>query len=252
MAQPAITATTPSGLLAEFSADASGRPWYRLQSKNGTDFKAWMPLPGSGFSGPFTAVTARYGIQLFGKNASGALSTALFKEDGTLSAWTAVGSQQVTGEPAVMTYQGYRMRVFATDAQGNVVTTVQSAEGSAFSAWSTVPGVTAAGSPSAVLSPVTGTAEVVVRDLQNQIQTTGEVTQNSGTWRNWQSPSFESLNAATDPTAFTYSVGGGQTWGYTFRNTSNQISVYQAQYTGSGAAALSSLRFAGSAAPAPK
>ncbi|WP_078513291.1 tachylectin-related carbohydrate-binding protein [Streptomyces purpureus] len=251
MAQPAVTANTPSGLLAEFSADAGGRPWYRLLSKNGSDFTAWMPLPGSGFSCPFTAVAARHGIQLFGKNASGTLSTALFKEDGTLSAWTTVGSQQIIGEPAVMSYQGYRMRIFATTAEGNVVTTAQTAEGSDFSAWSAVPGVAAAGSPSAVLSPVTGTAEVVVRDRQSQIQTTGEVTQNSGTWRNWQSPGFESLTSATDPTAFTFSEGG-QTWGYTFRNASNQVSIYRAQYTGTGAAALSSLRFAGGAAPAPK
>jgi hypothetical protein len=55
----------------------------------------------------------------------------------------------MTGTPSVVVHPGHRMRVFATDANGNVVTTAQSAEGGAYRTWDPVAGITAQGSPSA-------------------------------------------------------------------------------------------------------
>ncbi len=227
MAQHAVTAKTPSGLLVQFAVDAKGAPWYRLQQRANVDFMGWTPLSGTGFSGPLTAVTVRDGVQLFGKNAAGVLSTALFKEPGTLSSWTTVGTRAITGTPAVILYPGYRLRVFATDTTGTVVTTVQDSEGSAYDAWSTVDGVTADGSPAAVISPLTGITEVVVRGTDGTVYSTGEAVQGSGTWRAWVQTSQEA--AATDPTAFTFSNSSGQTWAYSFRTVSNQTRVYQVQ-----------------------
>ncbi|WP_328477487.1 tachylectin-related carbohydrate-binding protein [Streptomyces sp. NBC_00377] len=231
MRQHARTAKTPSGLLVQFAADADGAPWYRLENVPNNTFMGWIPLSGTGFTGPLTAVTVRDGIQLFGRKADGTLSTALFKEDGTLSAWAAIGTQAITGTPSVIIYPGYRMRVFATDTSGNVVTTAQSAEGGAYGTWQTAAGVTAQGSPSAVISPLTGLTEVVVRGTDGYIHNTGETTQGSGAWRTWQQVSFET--SATEPTAFTYTNPTGPTWAYTFRTSDNQTRIYQVQQTSS-------------------
>ncbi|MCL7380696.1 tachylectin-related carbohydrate-binding protein [Streptomyces sp. 35G-GA-8] len=225
MAQHAVTAKTPSGLLVQFSVDANGAPWYRIQQRANVDFMGWMPLSGSGLSGPLTAVTVRDGIQIFGKNSSGVLSTALFKEAGTLSSWTTLGAQAVTGTPAVVVYPGYRLRIFGTDGAGNVVTTTQATEGGAYGAWSTIDGVKAQGSPSAVISPQTGITEIVVRGTDGTIHNTGETVQGSGTWRAWQQPSEEA--AATEPTAFTFTNASGPTWAYSFRTADNQTRVYR-------------------------
>ncbi|MER5884942.1 tachylectin-related carbohydrate-binding protein [Streptomyces sp. NPDC001941] len=239
MAQHAITAKTPSGLMVQFASDADGKPWYRIQQRANVDFMGWMPLGGSGFTGPFTAVTVRDGIQLFGKNAGGVLQTAQFKEAGTLSAWTALGNQAVTGTPSVVVYPGYRLRVVANDGNGKVLMTAQSDEGGAFGAWNPLgdaahdpnnPGtpvdpLVAQGSPTAVLSPTTGLLEVVVRATDGTLYNTGETTQGSGTWRSWQKLGTDV--AATDPTAFTYTGPSGMTWAYVFRNANNQNIVYQ-------------------------
>ncbi|MFG2283163.1 tachylectin-related carbohydrate-binding protein [Streptomyces asoensis] len=250
--QHAVTGKTPGGLMTQFAVDASGKPWYRIQQRANVDFMGWMPLAGTGFTGPLTAVTVRDGVQLFGRKADGTLSTALFKEDGTLSAWAAAGTQAVTGTPSVIVYPGYRIRVFATDPSGNVVTTAQSTEGGAYGAWQTVAGLTAQGSPSTAISPLTGLTEVVVRGSDGYVHSTGETTQGSGTWRAWQQVSFET--SATEPTAFTYTNPTGPTWAYTFRTADNQTRIYQVQQTSSlGAmrAGADAPRFRGSELPAP-
>ncbi|MCS0637861.1 tachylectin-related carbohydrate-binding protein [Streptomyces sp. LP05-1] len=236
MAQPPVTAKTPGGLVTQFAADASGRPWYRTQDSAKEALKGWMPLTGSGFTGPFTAATVRDGIQLFGKNASGVLSTALFGSAGTLSAWTPLGAQAVSGTPAVVVYPGYRIRVFATTTDGGVVSTAQTTEKGAYAPWSPVEGVTAAGSPSAVISPLTGVTEVVVRGTDGYVHNTGETVQGSGAWRPWQLASADA--AATDPAAFMYSDSTGPTWAYAVRNEANKTSVYQVRQTSSFRASL--------------
>ncbi|MFD6337252.1 tachylectin-related carbohydrate-binding protein [Streptomyces sp. NPDC060131] len=249
MAQGAVTGKTPSGLLVQFSSDADGKPWYRIQQRADVDFMGWMPLGGSGFAGPFTAVTVRDGIQLFGRNASGVLSTALFKEAGTLSAWTALGAQGVTGTPAVVVYPGFRLRVFATDGNGTVVTASQSAEGGAYGAWSAIDGVTAKGSPTAVISPVSGVTEVLVLGTDGTIHNTGETLQGTGVWRPWQQPSTE--EAATEPTAFEYSNASGRTWAYMFRTPASQTRVYTLDLGFSRMARSAAPDAAGSPADAP-
>ncbi|WP_433571577.1 tachylectin-related carbohydrate-binding protein [Streptomyces sp. CA-251247] len=230
MTQHAVTAKTPSGLLVQFAADAGGRPWYRIQTAVNGDLKGWMPLAGSGFAGSFTTATVRDGIQLFGRNASGVLSTALFAADGTLTAWSPLGTRAVTGTPAAVVYPGYRIRLFATDVDGKVVTAAQPAEGGAYSEWSQVGDLTVKGSPSAVISPLTGLTEIVARGADdNFIHNTGETTQASGVWRTWKQESFET--SATEPTALTYTNSNGPAWAYSFRTSDNQTRLYAAQQT---------------------
>ncbi|MEV6785671.1 tachylectin-related carbohydrate-binding protein [Streptomyces sp. NPDC051098] len=230
MTQHAVTAKTPSGLLAQFAADAGGRPWYRVQTAVNGDLKGWMPLAGSGFAGSFTTVTVRDGIQLFGRNASGVLSTALFRADGTLTAWSPLGTRAVTGTPAAVVYPGYRIRLFATDVDGKVVTAGQPTEDGAYGEWSQVGDLTVKGSPSAVISPLTGLTEIVARGADdNFIHNTGETTQASGVWRTWKQESFEA--SATEPTALTYTNSNGPAWAYSFRTSDNQTRLYAAQQT---------------------
>lgn len=227
-----ITAKTPSGLLTQFAADASGKPWYRILTAANGEFRGWMPLAGTGFADSFTAVTVRNGIQLFGRNASGVLSTALFADDGTLSAWTPIGAQAIGGTPSVIVYPGFRLRIFAKDGNGKIVTTSQSTEGGPYGTWSQVGDLTAAGSPSAVISPSTGLTEVVARGTDGFIHDIGETTQGSGTWRPWRSGSHAT---ATDPTTVTYTNSTGPTWAYVFRTADNQTWIYATSSMTTGA-----------------
>lgn len=230
MVQHPVTGTAPSGALVEFAADASGKPWYRLVAKDGLSFKGWMPLAGSGFTGPFATGTVRDGVQLVGKKSDGTLATARFKEDGTLSAWTSLGTQTVSGTPSVIVNPGYTVSVFATDlTTKTVTTTAQATEGGAFGPWATVPGLSVKGSPSALIAP-NGRTEIVVRGEDDYMYSTGETSPGSLTWRTWKLTSeFEGTPpeaGATDPTAFTYTGGSGPAWAFVFRDINDRTRVY--------------------------
>jgi hypothetical protein len=91
------------------------------------------------------------------------------------------------------------VRVFAARADETIVTKMQQTGGTFPAAWTTVPGLVAVGSPSAVLSPITGKIEVVARDAVGRIWSTGEVTPASGTWRAWAEIPSQTVASATDP-----------------------------------------------------
>ncbi|MFI6058374.1 tachylectin-related carbohydrate-binding protein [Streptomyces sp. NPDC051286] len=224
MAHAPITAKTPTGLLVEFAVDGEGKPWYRIQQRANADFMGWMPLTGSGLEGTLQAVTVRDGIQLFATTTSGTLTTARFTQDGSISDWTGLGAQHISGAPSLILFPGYRIHVFANDGQGHIVTAHQSVENGAYSAWETIDGLTADGAPSAVLAPKTGLVEIVARGTDGYIHSTGETFQASGVWRDWQRASSEA--AATVPTAFPYTTLDGETWAYTFRTADNQDLIY--------------------------
>ncbi|CAL9548733.1 hypothetical protein SUDANB145_04378 [Streptomyces sp. enrichment culture] len=246
MAQHATTAELPDGRLVQFSVDADGRPWYRAEQEADGYFMSWLPLSGGSHTRPLTAVTVRDGIQLFGVNASGTLTTAHFS-DGTLSAWTNLAGTGFTGTPAVVVYPGYRLAVFARDADGHIVHLAQSSEGAAFpGTWSQVGDKTFAGSPSVVISPLTGITEIMARADDGYLYNTGEQTQGSGTWRTWKQETYEA--AATDPTAFTYTNASGPTWAFSYRTGTNQTRVYEASSATAFAAARTT---AATAPPAP-
>ncbi|MFE7132863.1 tachylectin-related carbohydrate-binding protein [Streptomyces sp. NPDC057638] len=217
-----ITAKTPAGLLTQFAVDANGKPWFRQLAAPNYEFRGWIPLTGTGFAGALTAVTVRNGIQLFGRDATGLLRTALFTGDGLSGPWTTLGTQATTGTASVVVYPGYRMRVFAADGNGRVVTTAQAAENGAFGDWSQVGDLITTGSPSALISPTSGLTEVAVRSAADgRIHSTGETTQGSGVWRVWRAADA-GLVSATDPVAFAYTNAAGPTWAISFRTADNQ------------------------------
>ncbi|MFB6425607.1 tachylectin-related carbohydrate-binding protein [Streptomyces microflavus] len=253
MAHRPVTAKTPGGLLVQFAVAADGSPWYRIQQRPNVDFMGWMRLSGSGLAGTLQAVTVRDGVQLFATTTGGTLSTARFTESGTLTAWSGLGAQNVSGAPSVVVYPGYRIRVFANDGQGHVITAAQTTENGAFGTWDTIGGLSADGAPSAVISPLTGLTEITARGADGFVHNTGETVQGSGSWRAWQQASFEV--SATAPTAFAYTNSSGPTWAYVFRTADNQTRVYQVQQGFARSVATSdartSPRFTGGSLPRP-
>lgn len=253
MAEHPVTGTMPDGRLVQFSVDAQGKPWYRIQQRPNVAFMGWMPLTGQGLSSPFTVATVRDGVQLFGVDATGRLRTAAFTGS-AVGAWTDLGDAPVTGRPSVVVYPGYRMGVFARAADGRIVSLAQATEGSAFPAgWTQVGDFTSAGSPSAVISPITGVTELVARGADGMIYNTGEQTQGSGTWRPWRQEAFE--ESATDPTTLTYSNANGPTWAFSYRTSANQTRLFEARPTAaraaSGTGAPAAPGFAAHRLPAP-
>jgi len=148
---------------------------------------------------------------------------------GSLSSWTNLGGTALNGTPAVVRYPGYRFSVFVREGDGTIVTKRQDAESGPYSAnWQPLPGKTATGSPSALLSPVLGTTEVVIRGTDSRVYSTGETTQGSGTWRDWRDvANLNDESSATDPTLISYTNTSGANWGIIYRTINNKHLFYQ-------------------------
>ncbi|HEY4026682.1 MAG TPA: hypothetical protein VGO86_09645, partial [Candidatus Dormibacteraeota bacterium] len=115
---------------------------------------------------------------------------------------------------------------------GSIVTKKQDSSGAWPQAWDTVGTFSAAGSPAALLSPVTGQTEVVARATDGTLWSTGETQAGSATWRAWVSVS--QLNpstglpevAATDPTSFAVNGAASYTWAFVFIRDDGARRVY--------------------------
>ncbi|HEU5111103.1 MAG TPA: RICIN domain-containing protein [Micromonosporaceae bacterium] len=247
---PAV-GTLPDGGLVVFALDASGALWALPQDGRNTPFIGWRSVGGSGLVGTPTVVTIRDGLQLFAYDGGGALRTATYRA-GALSDWTGLGGSGLTGAPAAVVYPGYRIRVFARSADGTIVTKRQDAEGVFEADWQPVGSLVTAGSPTALVSPVRGRVEVVVRTPDGGVWSTGETAQGSGTWREWQDAlGSPAVVTATDPVAFTYS-DGAQRWAFVIRTTEGDVRIYVASESVTAAAAreVRGPRFAGRELPA--
>src|SRR2546423_10424094 len=75
------------------------------------------------------------------------------------------------------------LRVLVRAGDGSIQTKKQDSSGAWPAAWDTVGTFTAAGSPSSLLSPVTGKTEVVARATDGTLWSTGETAPGSATWR---------------------------------------------------------------------
>jgi hypothetical protein len=182
-----------------------------------------------------TAAVVSNGVQVFALDTAGALKTALYS-GGVLAAWTSLGGQGLTGSPAVVVYPGWRLRVFVRAADGAILTKMQDAAGVFPQTWDQVGTFTSSGSPSAVLSQ-TGRTEVVARGSDGAIYSTGETQQGSATWRDWINVTAQfGMTAATDPSAFNYTGGGGPTWAFVVRDPDNVPWIFNTGQTGTLAA----------------
>ena len=213
------------GTNVAFAVDANGDLLALRELGANGRYTAWINLGVTGLVGQPVAVVVSSGVQVFAMDATGDLKTALYTND-LLSGCTSLNGTGLTGTPSVVVFPGSRIRVFVRAADGTIQTQMQNIDGTFPGTWDQVSTMIAAGSPSAVLSPSTGTAEVVARDSNGLIWSSGEVAQGSGTWRDWAQVNFDGDLAATDPTAFTYTNANGQTWALVFRRSDQTSRVY--------------------------
>ncbi len=217
MASPPAAGRLTDGTNVMFATDTDGRLWHHTGS-------TWRSLGDADLVGTPAIEVIRDGLQIFAVNTGGQLVTAAYRA-GSLSSWTNLGGTALNGTPAVVRYPGYRFSVFVREGDGTIVTKRQDAESGPYSAnWQPLPGRTAAGSPSALLSPVLGTTEVVVRGTDSRVYSTGETTQGSGTWRDWRDASDnpDAELSATDPTLISYTNTSGANWGILYRTINNK------------------------------
>ena len=146
--------------------------------------------------------------------------------------------------------------MFARAADGSIQSQENTTTGTFPGIWNTVATFTAAGSPSALLSPASGRVELVARAGDGIIYSTGESAQGSGQWRDWVRaiPADDPTVSATDPTAFTYSNANGPTWSYVIRTSDQLTRFYSTQGIAPAAVADSydgPPAFTGHSLPAP-
>jgi hypothetical protein len=180
---------------------------------------AWRNLGGSGLVGtPVTAQT-RTGTQVFVLNTAGQLQTATYDDNKTLSGWVNLGGTGLTGTPAVTVITGYRHFVFSNTTTGTIVYKEQNADGSWPADWQSTSGLTAVGSPSAVMQPWGGTATVATRDAAGNVYYAAETANASGVisdWHELSDPTDVASQTNSDPTLFAYQAPSGLDFGVAF------------------------------------
>jgi hypothetical protein len=220
-------ARAADGTLVVFAIDGNGVLWALQQPSPNAAHTSWLSMGVTGLTGTPVAVTNSSGIHVFARDTSGDIKTALYANR-MVSGCASLNGSGLTGAPAVVALPGSTLWVFARAADGSVVSQTSDSSGVFGGTWNTVGSFTAAGSPSALLSPASGKIEIVARASDGIVYSTGETVQGSGEWRGWVRaiPEADTSIAATDPTAFPYTAASGPTWAYLFRTSDNVTRVY--------------------------
>jgi hypothetical protein len=221
--QPTVGVLSPAdGSLAAYAV-IGGALWYAPETVDNAQppYGAWRSLGGTGLVGTPVAVQTATGARIFAVNSDHQLLTAAL-ESGTLSDWLNLGGY-VSGTPAVTVRPGYTYDVWARTSTGAVAMLRQDGDGTWPQTWATLPGVTAAGSPSAVFEEGGGRHAIAVRGTDNQIYLTYETAQSTGQYVAWlqvTDPADPAQTPGGDPTAFPYSVPSGDSFGIAFPSAS--------------------------------
>jgi hypothetical protein len=255
MASHTAIARQTDGTLVVLAIDGNGVLWALQQPAPNATHTAWLSTGVTGLTGTPVAVTLSTGIRVFARDTSGDVKTALWSNR-TLTGCASLNGSGLTGTPAVVVLPGSRIWVFARAADGSIQARENTTSGTFPGTWSTVGTFTAAGPPSALLSPASGRVELVARAGDGIIYGTGETAQGSGQWRDWVRaiPGDDPTVSATDPTAFTYTTVAGPTWSYVIRTSDQLTRLYTTESGGQAAAADSADGppvFTGHALPAP-
>ena len=231
-ASPVVVARQTDDSTVLFARDTAGGLWWLNQSAVGGQYGTWTSLGVTGLVGPPTVVAVQDGLAIFALGAGGTVRTATLFPSGVVSPWTSLGGSGYTGRPAAIVFPGYRIRLFMRTGSGTIVTKMQDATLAWPATWTAVGTQTTAGSPAAVLSPLSGKTEIVVRGTDSNIYSTGETLQGSGTWRPWIPVLLGTDTAATDPTVLSFNDGIGLRWGFVFRNADQQSRLYTVDSSG--------------------
>lgn len=208
-----------------FAVDADGKLWAFLRS--GTT-PYWRNLGDQDLVGSPSTALVRDGVQVFARNAAGAIKSLVFRNDLSVTAWADLGGDG-TGTVAAVTYPGYRIGLFARAADGTVVTKKQDATGVFPAAWTPI-GATSVGTPSAIIDPVDGRTWVVVRDEAGQLRLWAETGPGSSAFAefSWQGNDVPSV---VDATVAPITGPSGQYWVIVYRGINGTPRVVRALQT---------------------
>ena len=219
-AQPTVGPYAP-GRLA-FYAVIDGALWYDPQAAGDSTWSigGWRSLGGTGLTGVPASSPTTTGAAVFAANTTGQIQTATL--DGTtLSDWTSLGGAGL-GDPDVLPLPGNLALITARASDGSISYKMQNSDGGWPAAWTTIPGVTAAGKPSAVIGSADGRVDIAVRGTDNLVYLTQETAPSSGQFGGWIQASdpddLPGTVADSDPTAFAYDVPSGRSFGVAFQN----------------------------------
>ncbi|MFC0433665.1 tachylectin-related carbohydrate-binding protein [Kutzneria buriramensis] len=228
----------PDGTVVAYGLDAQGGLWYRPQFVKNGDLTAWRSLGSTGMKDTLTAVVQNDTVRLVALDANNRLSTATVTGD-TVSSWTELAglATGVLGSPvpSVVIRADNTAQIFAlNDADKTIRTIRQNADGSWPTAWVTIPGLTAASAPSAVLTP-SNTVEVVATGTDGYVYNTGPIALGNPDYRAWSvvSPQYK---AASQPSTAQVS-GTANTWVVVFRDSDDRTLMFRPSATGAQARA---------------
>jgi hypothetical protein len=224
----AVVGKLSDGRLVLFGVDVDGALWASAQTAANSAFGAWISLGDVNLTGTPVVVSNPGGvIQVFARNTSGNIVTAMYSTAGALSSWAGLGNPGValddSGVPAVAVGPTL-IRVFVRTPAGEIATQQQSVGGAWSGNWETIPGAAAGGPPTAVAHPTNGTYQVLSRTSGGDFQWVSELTRNSGNWSTWNTFSSPVGALISDPTAFAWTAKT-PSWGVIYRtgNDINQI-----------------------------
>jgi hypothetical protein len=232
--EPAIVRKSDNTLVA-FGLDAQGGLWYRPQLAKNGDLTSWLSLGSTGMKSTLTAVAQGTTIRLFAVDANNRFSTATVTGT-TVSSWTALTgltpSTLSSATPSIVIRSDGTAQVFAVDASDRSVRTIkQNGDLSWPTTWTTIPGVTAGGAPSALVT-ASGTVELVVKNSDGYVFNAGQVAPGNPAFRSW-SVVDPNDQAASDPSAALLSTG---VWAIVFRDADDRVYLYHTVPSGSLAA----------------
>jgi hypothetical protein len=109
-----------------------------------------------------------------------------------------------------------------------IVTQQPNLDGSYPGTWVAVGTFTVAGSPTAIVDPISTRIAVVARGTDNEIYRVFETAEGSEVWGEWARINPDvSDPAASDPTVARYRGTNGDSWLIAFRTTNDVVRVYE-------------------------
>ncbi|WP_394614550.1 hypothetical protein JNUCC0626_32345 [Lentzea sp. JNUCC 0626] len=191
-----------------FAIDEAGRLLARSQQAVDGPVWPWAPIGFTGLTGEVTALPAAGNddLEVLVTTASGFVVTSRYVNR-VLTNVRTVSAGAITGKPAAVVKPDGKVQIFARRADGKIHTVRDTASG-LDTAWASIDGITANGSPSAVIS--NGRITLAVRSNDGYVYTNKQTTQD-GPFAGWikltDSRSGNAWPTDTEPSLVALSTG---------------------------------------------